>query len=112
MNTIKRSKKNGESDKNNKIKKTEKDKFLPLSHWLRREILILLKDEDLTFTSLLEKINENREKKISRSSLHQHLEVLVNGEFLRRYRETGNTWYVMNPDQILEINKYISKFLS
>ena len=99
-------------DKKNHGNNGNKDKFLPLAHWLRREILITLKDEDLTFTNLLDKINKDKKEKISKSRLHQHLEILVNGKFLRRFRESGHTWYVLNPDKLKEISQYILDFIT
>ena len=99
------------NDNNPREDKSEKDDFLPLSHWLRREILLILNNEDKTFTDLLENINKNKEEKISKSRLHQHLEILVNGKYLRRFRETGHTWYVLNPDKLEEVSKYVESFL-
>ena len=95
----------------NRIDKSEKDDFLPLSHWLRRDILLKLKDKDLTFTILLNSMNDNGNEDISKSRLHQHLEVLVNSKFLRRYREGGNTLYVLNPDKFRELSEYFNQFL-
>ena len=94
-----------------RIDKSEKDEFLPLSHWLRREILLKLKDEDLTFTNLLKSMNDYIDEDIGKSRLHQHLEVLVNGKFLRRYREDGKTLYVLNPDKFKELSEYFDYFL-
>ena len=90
--------------KSHQIDNSDKDEFLPITHRLRREILTVLKDEDQIFTNLFEKINKNRKEKISESSLHQHLEVLVNGKFVRRFRETGHTCYVLNPDKLEELS--------
>ena len=105
-------KKDNNNDKKNQIDNGDKDELFPLAHWLRREILIALKDEDLTFTNLLDHINKDRKDKVSKSRLHQHLEILVNGKFLRRFRETGHTWYVLNPDKLKEVSDYIEGFLT
>ena len=94
------------------VDRSEKDHFLPLSHWFRREILTLLKDKDLTFTELFKTMNENNSEDIGKSRLHQHLEVLVNGKFLRRYRQAGNTIYVLNPDKFKELSDYLKFFIS
>ena len=94
-----------------RIDRSERDQFLPLSHWFRREILTLLKDKDLTFTELFKTMNENISDDIGKSRLHQHLEVLVNGKFLRRYRQGGNTFYVLNPDKFKELSEYLNYFL-
>lgn len=100
-----------ENDNNPRIGNSEKDDFLPLSHWLRREILLILNNEDQTFTDLLKEINKNKQEMISKSRLYQHLSILVNGKFVRRFRETGHTWYVLNPDKLKEVSKYIEDFL-
>lgn len=91
---------------------SNKDQFLPLSHWLRREVLLLLKKDDLTFTQVLNELNKNKIEKVTKSRLHQHLEVLVNGKYLRRYRTEGNTWYVLNPDKFKELSEYLKIFIS
>ena len=92
------------------LESSEKDEFQPLSHWFRREILNQLKNKDLTFTELLNSINQKQSEKIGKSRLHQHLEILVNGRYLRRYRERANTWYVLNPDKFQEVSNYLKSF--
>ena len=91
---------------------SERDEFLPLSHSFRREILFVLKDKNLTFTNLLNNLNQNRAQEIGKSRLHQHLEILVNGKFLRRYRNGGNTLYVLNPDKFKELAEFLNIFIS
>ena len=94
------------------VDRSERDQFLPLSHWFRREILNILKDKDLTFTELYKTISENLSEDIAKSRLHQNLEVLVNGRFLRRYRQGANTFYVLNPDKFKELSDYLKFFIS
>ena len=65
-----------------------------LSHGIRIEIIDLLQDSEMSFSELYDKIG------ISKSSLSQHLSIMVGKGILIRRKEGLNSYYRVSTDKV------------
>lgn len=76
------------------------DKFFALSAPIRREIIALLSEGELTATAIADKFQ------VSPSAISQHLKVLLNSDLLEMHKQAQQRIYQLNTSAIKELGAW------
>jgi DNA-binding transcriptional ArsR family regulator len=81
------------------------DKFYALSTPIRREIIALLSEGQMSATAIAEKFQ------VSPSAISQHLKVLRMSKLVDMHRDAQQRIYELNPDALVELENWAKQLI-
>src|SRR5215470_1118334 len=86
------------------VQRTDTDVFTAIAHPVRRQILDLLTEHDMTVTHLAEPFQ------MSRPAISQHLRILLDAGLVEMREEGRSNYYRLMPDRLREVQRWLAHY--